>query len=294
MTSLPGEWTPLAADASSRRYRKGIFEGREAILAEFGEDQDGLDRFVQIQALFAANDIPVPEILRVESSGRWIVQEFVPGWPLSKGRWTGSLQHGLLEIAAKIGALTQWPEDLDLLSLDEARLRFEMAFFRLHFLEGYLNTTVQGRVIRGLDALAEEVASYPQYLAHRDFHSENLLIRADGNPVVIDFQDALLAPRDYDAASLAVDPYRSQNPRISAGFRDIWLRTPGTSPLEFDRTALQRGLKALGTFGYQVTRRKRARFMRTMIPQARRVLDLLDRAPLPLDDLRPLLEDLPG
>jgi aminoglycoside/choline kinase family phosphotransferase len=294
MENLPGEWTPIAADASSRRYFKGAFEGREAILAEFGEDQDGLDRFVQVQRLFAAHDIPVPEILLVDPAGRWILQEFVPGWPLSKGRWTGSLQHRLLEIAAQIGALTQWPEGLDLLSLDEARLRFELAFFRLHFLEAYLNTAVPDPVVRGLDALAGEVASYPQSLAHRDYHSENLLARSDGTPVVIDFQDALLAPRHYDAASLAVDPYRSQNPRISAGFRDIALRTPGVSPLEFDRTALQRGLKALGTFGYQVTRRKRAKFMRTIVPQARRVLDLLDRAPLPLDELRPLLEDLPG
>jgi len=294
MDNLPGEWTPLAADASSRRYFKGSFEGREAILAKFGEDQDGLERFVQIQRLFAAHDIPVPEIILVDPGGRWILQEFVPGWPLSKGRWTGSLQRRLLEIAGRIGALTEWPEDLDLLSLDDARLRFELAFFRLHFLEAYLNTTVSGAVVQGLEALAEEVASYPQSLAHRDYHSENLLVRSDGTPVVIDFQDALLAPRDYDAASLAVDPYRSQNPRISAGFRDIWLRTPGASPLEFDRTALQRGLKALGTFGYQVTRRKRAKFMRTIVPQARRVLDLLDRAPLPLDELRPLLEDLPG
>lgn len=294
MENLPGEWTPIAADASSRRYFKGAFEGREAILAEFGEDQDGFDRFVQVQRLFAAHDIPVPEILLVDPAGRWILQEFVPGWPLSKGRWTGSLQHRLLEIAARIGALTQWPEGLDLLSLDEARLRFELAFFRLHFLEAYLNTVVPDPVVRGLDALAGEVASYPQSLAHRDYHSENLLARSDGTPVVIDFQDALLAPRHYDAASLAVDPYRSQNPRISAGFRDIALRAPGVSPLEFDRTALQRGLKALGTFGYQVTRRKRAKFMRTIVPQARRVLDLLDRAPLPLDELRPMLEDLPG
>lgn len=294
MENLSGDWTPLAADASARRYFKGTFEGREAILADFGEDEDGLNRFVWIRALFAGHGVCVPEIFLVELDRHQLVQEFVPGWPLSKGRWTGSLLRELLAIAARISGITEWPEGLDLLSLDEPRLRFELAFFRMHFLEEYLNARVSDGLLKGLDALAEEVASFPTSLAHRDFHSENLLARPGGDPVVIDFQDAMLAPRAYDAASLAVDPYRSQNPRISAGFRDLWLRAPGASPQEFDQTALQRSLKALGTFGYQVTRRKRARYMRFMAPQAKRVKDLLDSAPLPLDELRPLLEDLAG
>lgn len=294
MEILPGDWTPLAADASARRYFKGTFEGEEAILADFGEDEDGLNRFVQIQALFAAHGVAVPRIFSVDPARRRVIQQFVPGWPLSKGRWTGSLVRELLAIAARISDITAWPQDLDLLSLDEPRLRFEMAFFRMHFLEEYLNARVSDDLLQGLDALAEEVASFPARLAHRDFHSENLLARPGGTPVVIDFQDALLAPRAYDAASLAVDPYRSQNPRISAGFRDLWLMAPGTSPQEFDRTALQRALKALGTFGYQVTRRKRARYMRFIAPQAKRVLDLLDCAPLSLGELRPLFEDLSG
>lgn len=294
MENLPGDWTPLAADASARRYFKGAFEGREAILADFGEDEDGLLRFVRIQSLFAAHGIPVPEVFFVDPAQPRLILEYLSGWPLSKGRWTGSLLRELLAISARIAAITHWPEDIDLLSLDEARLRFELSFFRVHFLEGYLNTVVSGDLIENLDALAEEVASFPTSLAHRDFHSENLLARPHGGPVVIDFQDAMLAPRAYDAASLAVDPYRSQNPRISAGFREIWLRAPGASAQEFDRTALQRALKALGTFGYQVTRRKRARYMRFMAPQAKQAMDLLNCAPLPLDELRPFLEDLPG
>ena len=294
MENLPGDWTPLAADASARRYFKGAFEGREAILADFGEDEDGLLRFVRIQSLFAAHGIPVPQVFFVDPARRLLILEYLPGWPLSKGRWTGSLLRELLAIATRISAITQWPEDIDLMSLDEARLRFELSFFRVHFLEGYLNASVPDGLVENLDALAAEVASFPTSLAHRDFHSENLLARSPGGPVVIDFQDAMLAPRAYDAASLAVDPYRSQNPRISSGFREIWLRAPGASAQEFDRTALQRALKALGTFGYQVTRRKRARYIRFMAPQALHALKFLHAAPLSLGDLRPFLEDLPG
>jgi aminoglycoside/choline kinase family phosphotransferase len=113
---------------------------------------------------------------------------------------------------------------------------------------------------------------------------------ADGL-VVIDFQDALLAPRAYDMASLAVDPYRSQDPRVAEHFRRAWLARTGAQPEEFDRTALQRALKALGTFGYQVTRRKRARYMRFVAPEARRAKELLAAAPSSLDCLHALLSD---
>jgi hypothetical protein len=52
--------------------------------------------------------------------------------------------------------------------------------------------------------------------------------------------------------------------------------------------ALQRALKALGTFGYQVTRLKRIRFLAYVAPTCRNALDLLG-AWEGLEDLAPVL-----
>ncbi len=293
MTYPPGEWTPLAADASARRYFVGRVEGREVLLADFGGDADGLERFVYVRALLEGCGVPVPEIYEARSEEGWILQEFVRGRPLSRARWTEDLQRAVLNLARGIGSMEGWSDGPELLQLDGARLRFELAFFKVHFVEGFLNCPAPGGLAPALDALAEEVASYPQVMAHRDFHSENLLERKGGGLVVVDFQDALLAPRAYDAASLAVDPYRKQGRRLDETFKSLWLAGSATRSEEFDRTALQRSLKALGTFGYQITRRKRARYMRFVGPQALRTLDLLSSSPVSLACLGPLLEGLP-
>ena len=84
--------------------------------------------------------------------------------------------------------------------------------------------------------------------AHRDFHSRNLLVH-QSEIVMVDFQDSLLAPRYYDLASLAYDSY------LDLGrAREILLA--GREWTDNERrqlrlTALQRNIKALGTFAYQ-------------------------------------------
>lgn len=289
MNLPPGQWTPLAVDASARRYWRGTLDGAPVLLAHFGEDEDGLRRFLFVRELFARHGVDVPAIVAAPPGQPYVLQELVRGRPLSKSRWPRDLTGRLLGTVARIGTITDWGEGPELLELDEARLRFELAFFRLHFLEGLLNAAVPPGLDRALDALAAEAASFPRALAHRDFHSENLLCTEGGRVVVVDFQDALVAPRCYDAASLAVDPYRRRDDRIAAAIESEWAARCGAEPAEFRRTALQRALKALGTFGYQVIRRKRARYVQFVRPQAETALSLLGAAPVPLEPLEPLL-----
>jgi len=52
--------------------------------------------------------------------------------------------------------------------------------------------------------IAHRLDSQPPCYSHRDYHSWNLMIH-DGDVAVIDFQDALLAPAQYDLASLLND-----------------------------------------------------------------------------------------
>ena len=218
------------------------------------------------------------------------MQEHVKGWPLSKARWTTGLQDRLCDIARRIAAVALGPRG------PSASSWMRPGYASSSLSSGstsrsYLNTGSAPELADALDALAEEVASYPRTLAHRDLHSENVLGTSGEGLVVIDFQDALLAPRAYDMASLAVDPYRTQDPRLGGAFRGLARTARGASPMEFDRTALQRALKALGTFGYQVTRRKRAHYMRFVAPQARRAQELLAAAPSSLACLGTLLSE---
>src|SRR5678809_1302629 len=83
-----------------------------------------------------------------------------------------------------------------------------------------------------------------------------------GRLYVIDFQDARLGPDTYDLASLLRDSYVDLTDReldeLIAYFLALKKVPAPESPefrRRFDLMALQRNLKALGTFGYQTTTR---------------------------------------
>ena len=171
--------------------------------------------------------------------------------------------------------------------LDERLFRFELRFFVEHFLVGYSGARVDGGAAGELDSLlhrlAKEAASGPPVLCHRDYHSRNLIAVPRGSEdtpelFVIDHQDSRIGPRGYDLMSLARDPYvaTASPPDTAAGVeRSSWTlpfsereliacwneavgrkESPAALAEEFDAVALQRNLKALGTYGFQVDKRR--------------------------------------
>ncbi len=102
---------------------------------------------------------------------------------------------------------------------DESCIAFQQRFdFRLymwefdHFLEYGLEKrpgtairqTAKQELRNVFVEIAQHLDSLPPCLNHRDYHSWNLMIH-DNAVAVIDFQDALLAPPQYDLASLLND-----------------------------------------------------------------------------------------
>jgi aminoglycoside/choline kinase family phosphotransferase len=113
--------------------------------------------------------------------------------------------------------------------------------------------------------IVQELAAEPRVLCHRDYHSRNLMLH-DGSLYIIDFQDARMGPDTYDLVSLLRDSYvdlaAAQVDELVAYFLALRAGPAGVSPdaaaeyrRRFDVMALQRNLKALGTFGYQTVTR---------------------------------------
>src|SRR5207237_2031205 len=57
------------------------------------------------------------------------------------------------------------------------------------------------------DAISKELAAAPRGFTHRDYQSRNIMVLPTGEQVVIDFQDALQGPRQYDLVALLRDSY---------------------------------------------------------------------------------------
>jgi aminoglycoside/choline kinase family phosphotransferase len=148
-----------------------------------------------------------------------------------------------------------------------------MDFFLKHFLEGYRGVTFASREREALRVelgrVVEELAAEPRVLCHRDYHSRNLMLRGD-RLCIIDFQDARLGPDTYDLVSLLRDSYVDLPERtvdeLIAYFLALQRRTADDTEFRrrFDLMALQRNLKALGTFGYQTTARRNPVYIQYM------------------------------
>jgi aminoglycoside/choline kinase family phosphotransferase len=94
---------------------------------------------------------------------------------------------------------------------DHTLLQREMELFR----EWFCGTHLQLQLDHDENALLDEVFAWleqqalaqPQVTVHRDYHSRNLMLLADGALGVLDFQDAVQGPITYDLVSLLRDCY---------------------------------------------------------------------------------------
>jgi len=142
---------------------------------------------------------------------------------------------------------------------DERLLIWELEHYREWGVERGLGVTLDPATRRGYEesflAIARELAAAPTVLSHRDYHSWNILWR-DGAPVVIDFQDALLGPAEYDVASLLTDritPERVDPAMEMRLLHHYWTRRGRPADLDRRRyalVALHRALKVIGRVHY--------------------------------------------
>ena len=176
------------------------------------------------------------------------------------------------------------------LAFDEAKLMWEMEFFITHFLGAYQGATLSAAlrelIVAELREVVRELAAEPRVLCHRDYHSRNLMV-SGGRLFVIDFQDARMGPDTYDLVSLLRDSYvELPEPLVDRVIAEFAAARPEGTGSEhefrrrFDVMALQRNLKALGTFGFQATARSNpayARYVPRTIDHVRRNLERTPR-----------------
>ncbi|MBM4296474.1 MAG: DUF1679 domain-containing protein, partial [Deltaproteobacteria bacterium] len=141
----------------------------------------------------------------------------------------------------------------------------------------------------------------PAYLNHRDYHSWNLMIHEE-NVRIIDFQDALLAPAQYDLASLLNDRITDQviKPVLEAELVRYYFEQKcarekrPASFAEFEDiyrlSAIQRDLKVVGRFYYLDIVKGKPSYMRFVPPTARRLQRNLAQA-AETQEILPLLSE---
>ena len=151
-----------------------------------------------------------------------------------------------------------------------------------------------------LQAAANELASLPRCLIHRDFQSQNIMV-CHNTVWFIDFQGMRPGLPHYDIASLLFDPYASLLPEERDRLVSFYLKAACREGIveadeaRFRHTlnlcAMQRLMQALGAYGFLGLERGRPEFLEH-IPGARRSLQGVLQRIEGTEDLRHTLEAL--
>jgi aminoglycoside/choline kinase family phosphotransferase len=268
---------PLTGDASDRRYfRLLIPDSPSIVLALYAGPFDVRTlSFVNVATLLAKMPVPIPAVLghaddlgvlALQDLGDVTLQAHLGAATPAEHAALYRQAVALIAMMQRRGAELESPEYLPYgIAFDVDKLTWELDFFIKHFLEAYRGVTLaddQRAALREeFAAIIRELASEPRVLCHRDYHSRNLML-AESQLYIIDFQDARMGPDTYDLVSLLRDSYVDLPNETVEELIAYFLALKGvTGPdpdfrRRFDVMALQRNLKALGTFGYQTTARR--------------------------------------
>lgn len=230
--------TPLAGDASNRRYYRAAVAGgppHSVIVMQLAEPEGFKQSeeavsgavhqiselpFTNIMAHLAKANVPVPTLHHYDRSAGLLYLEDFGDVTLAEAVSRADAPNLESRYKQAINVLVQiqfnatTPAAPGCLafhrSFDVPLLMWEFDHFLEYGIEarngGPLPDGDKTAIRREFERIADLLASQPRVFTHRDYHSRNLMV--DGLRLgVIDFQDALMGPATYDLASLLRDAY---------------------------------------------------------------------------------------
>ena len=291
---------PLTGDASDRRYFRILTSEPPSIVLSLYSTPFTFDTlsFVNVARLLEQMPIPIPRVLghaddlgvlALEDLGDVTLQAHLGAATPAEHAALYRQAVALIATLQRYGTALASPAYLPYgIAFDAEKLTWEMDFFTKHFLEAYRGVTLtdeQRQALRAeLAIIIQELAAEPRVLCHRDYHSRNLMLH-ESQLYMIDFQDARMGPDTYDLVSLLRDSYVDLPDQTVEELIAYFLALRGFTGSEktfrerFDVMALQRNLKALGTFGYQTTARRNPVYIQYIPRTLKYVRDNLEGNP---------------
>ncbi|TFW15016.1 aminoglycoside phosphotransferase [Massilia arenosa] len=261
---------PASADASFRRYFRldVVPEMREKLGAtlvamDAPPERENVPAFIHVDGLLRDAGVTVPAIVaRDVDNGFLLLSDLgtttylqrldIDNAPFMYSDAVDALIK--FQLASQPGVLPEF---------DRAFVMRELNIFPEWYVERHLGVQLddkQTATLQGVfDTIAANVLAQPQVYMHRDYHSRNLMWLDQGNPGVLDFQDAVYGPVTYDLASLLRDAYVQWDEEVVLDWVvRYWQRAKQVGlPVDpdidnfyrdFEFMALQRHIKILGIF----------------------------------------------
>lgn len=318
-----GKVTRLPGGAGNRVYWRvcSLDGSKSAVVMELPEDPAKSEEaskdhaphelpFVNVHRYLTRIGVRVPRIhLDAARDGFLVIEDLTDrtfGRALREGQDREQLYTVAIDALARLRAHAEKSPDPACLAWTRA-FDYDLYHWEFeHFIEyglfarGFRPSEAELAVLRREFArISRELAAAPRSFTHRDYQSSNIMVTDAGEQVVIDFQDALQGPRQYDLVALLRDSYVELDRPLIDRMLKRYLKTfvgEGGAKLDerefvdfFDLLTVQRKLKDAGRFVFIDQVKKNPSFLQHIPSSLRYVRDALARRP-ELAEVRQILE----
>jgi hypothetical protein len=294
---------------SDRRFYRVRFSPEQTIiLVKYNLEREENRLYVQVADFLGEHKIRVPRVyfhdpdeglIWIEDLGEtdlWMQRD--ENWIVRRALYESALDevaklHRLPLNTADVVRPHLAPEFSASLYRWEQNYFFENCLGRYFGLSGQQTAALAG--LPALKKMAETLAKLPRVLVHRDFQSQNIIIR-QSQAFLIDFQGMRPGLAEYDLASLLYDPYVTLSPNEREQLLEYYWTSRGvnaeTSAQTFQRCAIQRLMQALGAYGFLGLVKGSSSFLNYIAPAIQSLRSLVEMQP-GLEKLSEIIARLP-
>src|SRR5438067_705831 len=263
--------TPIEKGGSDRKfYRVRCSPEQTIILVKYNLEREENRHYVEIAEFLAAHKIRAPKIyfhdpaeglIWIEDLGKtdlWSYRDET--WLVRRAFYESALGE-IVKLHCLPDQVTRSIQKNLPAEFDAALYRWEQNYFFENCLGRFFSIANEElselAALDSLGRIAEDLAKRSRILVHRDFQSQNIIIR-NGQAHLIDFQGMRPGLAEYDLASLLYDPYvdlpESERAELTAYYRDHQgengIAINGDFDLKLRLCAIQRLMQALGAYGF--------------------------------------------
>ncbi len=169
---------------------------------------------------------------------------------------------------------------------DEKKLNFEVGLTLEYFVKKM--NKVSDEEVSNIKSLfkpvLEKFKGLKYVISHRDYHSKNIIIK-DGEACIIDYQDSMLGPRQYDLCSLIDDRYTSLPENLKESLLNYYFDKTEVQEskeeflLNYDYVMIQRIFKAIGSFSYHYIKNGNISYLPFINSSIESLITTLDKIP---------------
>jgi len=245
---------PLKLEASGREYHRiHLDSGETKVLCYLNPDKGTHTKFLHISNFLSNLGIRSPELIFYSEDLGVTIQEDLGDISIIDLDTSLTEYHSLIDKSLDLLSQLQTANIPQIPKLDEKTLDDQMSQLSTIFLEDFLSLEPHADIHKLQKETVENLLDQPWMNCHFDFERRNIILDANKEIAIIDYQDLCIAPIGIDLAGLLIDHYVKYSDEMISNSLDKYINymnldLSSEDIFEWVRWgAIQRNIRILGT-----------------------------------------------